>query len=730
MVLGRSGLVGRSENEMVRSVYVVNTRNSGRSVFAGLAISLSSSLALAGGSSEQTVLIIDPTDPSSLEVGHYYALRRNIPASNILYMKPGASNFTTFGTTLAAFQGELAVRGVETSVDFIIIAPNPQYRVAAPGLLSDVCFPVSNFSIASCYTMAFIRNEVLSGTLSVMHPNQYASGAFSSWAFDSQTTYAAGNPSTGSTARRYFAAGLLGHTGEFGNTVQELKDMIDRSVAVDGTRPTGTFYFMNTTDAARNVRSAQFAAVVTTINNSLGGTAVTLNGVLPPSASDVMGVMTGVSNFDWSTSGSTIMAGAFCDHLTSFAATFNGNGQTTVDAWIRAGASGSAGAIEEPCNYQGKFPQARIHAFYRQGMCLAEAYLRSVQYVPFQGLLYGDPLTRPYAWPPNLNVAGVPGGPASGTVVITPTGTATLSGRQIDRFELFINGASRGTVLPGGSFNVNTFALPDGWHEVRLLTWDNSLAKHTRSWTGPLVVSNDAIVAGLNPPANTIPTLNDSLTFGLSAAGAGVRELRLLANGRVVATRTAAGPVTVFGRNLGPGHVKVQCEVMFEGNYTARSAPVEMNIMGEGTPGPTVPVAHSHRKRMLRTRGAAVELPATFADALGTASYELVTPPANATLTLAGATAMVIPGAAVTSNDSFQFRVTTPSGTSNTATVTLWYACEGDFDGDGATTVPDIFAFLSAWFSGSPVADVDDSGGAPAVPDIFAFLSSWFAGCQ
>lgn len=54
--------------------------------------------------------------------------------------------------------------------------------------------------------------------------------------------------------------------------------------------------------------------------------------------------------------------------------------------------------------------------------------------------------------------------------------------------------------------------------------------------------------------------------------------------------------------------------------------------------------------------------------------------------------------------------------------------CLADFDGNGTPGVPDIFAFLSAWFAGDSAADVD-ANGTVAVPDIFAFLSAWFAGC-
>jgi len=60
---------------------------------------------------------------------------------------------------------------------------------------------------------------------------------------------------------------------------------------------------------------------------------------------------------------------------------------------------------------------------------------------------------------------------------------------------------------------------------------------------------------------------------------------------------------------------------------------------------------------------------------------------------------------------------------------TLVLDCPGDFDADGVLGVPDIFAFLSAWFATDPRTDLDGSG-IVDVPDIFAFLSAWFAGCS
>lgn len=55
--------------------------------------------------------------------------------------------------------------------------------------------------------------------------------------------------------------------------------------------------------------------------------------------------------------------------------------------------------------------------------------------------------------------------------------------------------------------------------------------------------------------------------------------------------------------------------------------------------------------------------------------------------------------------------------------------CHSDFDKDGLTGVLDIFAYLNAWFAGSPYAAVEGDGmRSPGVQDIFTYLNLWFAG--
>ena len=65
----------------------------------------------------------------------------------------------------------------------------------------------------------------------------------------------------------------------------------------------------------------------------------------------------------------------------------------------------------------------------------------------------------------------------------------------------------------------------------------------------------------------------------------------------------------------------------------------------------------------------------------------------------------------------------------SSASIDLDTPCIADFDGNGLVQVPDIFAYLSAWFAGDPAADVDGTNGI-GVPDIFAFLRLWFADCD
>jgi len=134
-----------------------------------------------------------------------------------------------------------------------------------------------------------------------------------------------------------------------------------------------------------------------------------VDGVLPRNKKDVAGAMVGIADFEWKKYGSTILPGAICEHLTSDGGVMAaGAGQTCISEFIRAGASGTSGAVIEPFAIQEKFPTPFIHVYYAAGCSLAEAYYQSIS-GPYQLLILGDPLCKPWGRSAELAVNIEPG---------------------------------------------------------------------------------------------------------------------------------------------------------------------------------------------------------------------------------------------------------------------------------------------------------------------------------
>src|SRR5262249_54432683 len=145
-------------------------------------------------------------------------------------------------------------------------------------------------------------------------------------------------------------------------------------------------------------------------------------------------------DFNWGTSGSSIRPGAICEHFTSFGGDFDPQAsQTPMSAFITNGAAGTSGTVNEPFAFQNKFPHAMIQVHYARGSSLAEAFYQSV-YAPYQLLVVGDPLCRPWANIPQVQVDGVSAGDTlKGTVTLHPSATLPHGG-TVDRFEFYLDG--------------------------------------------------------------------------------------------------------------------------------------------------------------------------------------------------------------------------------------------------------------------------------------------------
>ncbi|MEM1449730.1 MAG: hypothetical protein AAGI22_11490 [Planctomycetota bacterium] len=647
-----------------------------------LAAALPAPAPQSGG--ERALLLVDPTHPDALHVANVYAAARSLPGGNVLFVDPDAPDYAALvAGPMQGMLGEIDQRGLEPSVDFVVLAPSDRYRTQAGGYLSDGCSPVNHFGLASAYGMYDYADDILAA-VPLSAPalrNEYEGVGWRGRSFRGADSWRGGGVVApgGSASRRMLIPARLGWTGNRGNTVDEVLDTIVRSVAADGTAPSGTFYYMETTDAARSgPRDGLYTEAVMRMAQA-GGVAEHLMDVLPLGRNDALGVMTGWATPDIDGGAFTLLPGAFADHLTSFAGHFDTGSQTKMSRWIAKGASGTSGAIEEPCNYASKFPHPRVHTGYRYGVRLGEAWLRSRGAIPLQSMFLGDPLTQPWPLGPTVDVPDAPAGPVAGLVTLTPAATpnaTTMNG--IAAHELFVDGVLVDRIDDGSAFQLDVDALAAGPHSILVRTEDATLVRHVGTWSGTLVAAaQEAVTLQAASPTGDLST---AFALDLATSGGTAEEIVVRHLGRVVASLAGpSGQVVVHGRVLGAGPVRLVAEATFASGRRAVSAPIELDVAdAAGSPVGAPPTAYGYR-RTLRTDAAFVlDLPATFDDALDAATFTLVRPPSKSTVLGGDGPFRVLqplPGARGV--DLVRFRVDTPGGSSEIVTIQVVHADAG-----------------------------------------------------
>ena len=118
----------------------------------------------------------------------------------------------------------------------------------------------------------------------------------------------------------------------------------------------------------------------------------------------------------------------------------NSGGQTTLLAFMNAGACGSYGTVIEPCNYLQKFPSPQDYFYQARGFSLAECYYMSLVN-PYQGLIVCEPLAAPFARPPVGAWINLPANSVlSGITDLTFQCTAGTANHPIQQVDLFLDG--------------------------------------------------------------------------------------------------------------------------------------------------------------------------------------------------------------------------------------------------------------------------------------------------
>ena len=311
-----------------------------------------------GLNADQLGVIVNDDDPDSVAIAAYYRVKRGIPANNLIHVrfKPGGSTLSreTF-INLKRRVDRITPKNVQA---FALTWTQP-YRVDCMSITSAFAF---GFDPAYC-----------ASSCKPTQPSPY----FNSSVARPWTTYRI-RPTMSLAAA----------------SVAEAQKLIDRGVASDGSNPAGTAYLVSTTDKNRNVRATGYETVRMLMQRIMPTEIVEANAL--ENKPDVMFYFTGLAQVA-ALDSNRFLPGAIGDHLTSAGGELFGGSQMSSLAWLQAGATGSYGAVVEPCNFPAKFPvPGVVMAHYLQGETLIEAYWKSVQ-MPGQGIFIGEPLARPFA---------------------------------------------------------------------------------------------------------------------------------------------------------------------------------------------------------------------------------------------------------------------------------------------------------------------------------------------
>jgi len=304
-----------------------------------------------------------------------------------------------------------------------------------------------------------------------------------------------------------------------------------------------------------------------------------LEGTVPLNRDDVQGLVMGPSVFDWKASGSTIRPGAICEHFTSYGGAMSANGgQTPLSEFLRYGAAGASGTVIEPFALADKFPAPALHVHYARGCTLAEAFYQSVS-GPYQLLIVGDPLCRPWANIPQVKLSGVaPGATVKGKVTLRPT--ATFEGKsKADHFELFVDELRSAACGPEGTLDLDTAPLADGFHELRVVAVEAGLIRSQGRQIVPITTANHgrSIEASAAPQGSVRP----ERPLVVTAKSPGAMGIAVLHNSHLVGRISGeSGRVEINPSVLGCGPVVLRVMGLGDGqpiNYVW-AEPIQVTI--------------------------------------------------------------------------------------------------------------------------------------------------------
>jgi uncharacterized protein (TIGR03790 family) len=387
----------------------------------------------AGGSGLNVVVVVNQNSTNSVQLANDYCQQRGVPPQNVFRLTGWTNGAITWSRSdfeaclRDPLLAMLTSRGLTNQADYVLLSMDIPYRVTDSG---------SYNSTTSALFYGFKTNTPVPPCLAAWPTCTLPDASSNSYAF-SEMPFREAPPDTATT--NSLLAMMLTD-----NTLAGAELILSRGVASDSTFPTQAVYLARTTDGARSVRYVEFdnAVLDTRIR---GDNSLVRTNTDSTSFTNLLGLLTGLAVL--SLPGNAFVPGALGDSLTSYAGfILDPTYQTTLLAFLEAGAAGSYGTITEPCNYLQKFPNALDYFYQNRGFCLAESYYQSVLN-PFQGLLAGEPLSAPFARPGTADWSSLTNGTVlSGQAGLNLTFSAAATNLPLARVDLFLDGTYVQTV--------------------------------------------------------------------------------------------------------------------------------------------------------------------------------------------------------------------------------------------------------------------------------------------
>lgn len=359
-----------------------------------LLLSLGFSLMLKAQMPSECLLIINGRSLQAMEVAHTYAALRKFPAERILVLYPDTAFFRQpdgsprWQVSAAEARQQLLAPVLEKLM--VLADPFPATLILSPEWPTRV--NVQDSPPVSITAFLGTRGDLPAAEL--IKNGQAISPWFSA------------PPDTGSKG-----PGLLRYPFHPGGgpalhpaamlgvyyppqTTEKMIAQLKNAVSGDYRQPVGSILFETNADVRTRTRLSQYQQAMRRLEDKQVKTVMMPRSDSPPDR--IIGVMAGAPTIDARKYAPGLTPGSFADHLTSFAATFDNPHQSKLTLWLEAGAAASYGTVTEPFAIWTKFPEAALFERYLRGNTLLEALMQSIA-SPYQGLIVGDPLCRPWA---------------------------------------------------------------------------------------------------------------------------------------------------------------------------------------------------------------------------------------------------------------------------------------------------------------------------------------------